>query len=58
MKGYYSHKPRVIAVKLANNYNCGSITDSTSVTIPPFTGIIFALHTQCAVMGNYLVARL
>ena len=47
-----------IAVKLAHNYNYGSITDSTSVTIPPCTGIIFAPHTQCAVMGNYRVARL
>ena len=53
MKGYYSHKPRAIAVKLAHNYNCGSIIDSTIVTIYPSTGIIFALHTYCAVMGRY-----
>ena len=55
MKGYYSHKPRAIAVKLAHNYNCGSIIDSTCtiVTIYPSTGIIFALHTHCGVMGNY-----
>ena len=52
MKGYYSHKPRAIAVKLAHNYNYGSIIDSTIVTIHPSTGIIFALHTHCAVMGT------
>ena len=33
-KVYYSHKPRAIEMKLAHNYNYGSITDSTSVTIP------------------------